>query len=675
MNIKSFSILLLLGCSYTLSAQIDSLQTINLKPIEVSATRISGYLLETTWSVTKLDFKEQQDQMQQLSFSEYVQGVPGLFALNSNNFSQDLRVSIRGFGARSAFGIRGIKILVDGIPETTPDGQGQIDNLALGSIAAVEVIRGPSSLLYGNASGGIISIETTSDIEKNYLKPIITYGSYGMQNYQIEAGVKKNKTTLSILANKIKTNGYRRQSGFESSVINARVKHQFSDQSEINVLLNYTDSPVAEDAGGLNLESVQSDRLQARDRNVTFKTEEAVKQFKTGISFQHQLNSKFDFSTYGFYASRDFYARLPFGFGGVVALDRSYFGQGAQLKYKGGKHLAQMGYSWASQSDLRERFVNDEGEQGALTLNQEENFNTLGFYVLDEVSLGKLKLAGGLRYDSNRLAAEDRLLTNGDDSGDIALNAWSSSLGVNYKISTQHYVFASLGTSFETPVLSELSANPNGAGGFNARLSAQEALNKEIGYRFFNSKSQWEVVLFNINTANDLVPYELEAFPSRTFYRNAGKTKRNGIEFAYTRQNNPNLKTKISYTYSDFSYDSFTTPNGDFTGKQLPGIPKHMASLVSTFTKNGWNIALNNRFQGRLFANDSNEVEEKAFLVSNLNLSYRIEQEKLVWVPFFGVNNLWNTIYNDNIRVNAFGGRYYEPAPTRHIFGGVRLTL
>ena len=136
MNFKSFSILFLLGCSHTLSAQIDSLQTISLKPVEVSATRITNSLLETTWSVSKLDFAQQQDQMQQLTFSDYVQAVPGLFALNSNNFSQDLRISIRGFGARSAFGIRGIKILVDGIPETTPDGQGQIDNLALGSIAS-----------------------------------------------------------------------------------------------------------------------------------------------------------------------------------------------------------------------------------------------------------------------------------------------------------------------------------------------------------------------------------------------------------------------------------------------------------------------------------------------------------------------------------------------------------
>ena len=179
------------GFSYNLFAQIDSLQTVKLEAVEVSATKISNSLLESTWSVSKLDFKSKQDQMQQLSFSEYVQGVPGLFALNTNNFSQDLRISIRGFGARSAFGIRGIKILVDGIPETTPDGQGQIDNLSLGSISSVEVIRGPSSLLYGNASGGVISIQTTRNIEKNYIKPAMTLGRFGMENLQIEAGVKK----------------------------------------------------------------------------------------------------------------------------------------------------------------------------------------------------------------------------------------------------------------------------------------------------------------------------------------------------------------------------------------------------------------------------------------------------------------------------------------------------
>ncbi|MDO7576960.1 MAG: TonB-dependent receptor plug domain-containing protein, partial [Flavobacteriaceae bacterium] len=215
-----------------------------------------------------------------------------------------------------AFGIRGIKILVDGIPETTPDGQGQIDNLALGSIASVEVIRGPSSLLFGNASGGVISIQTNDVVEKNYIKPGLTLGRFGMENLQIEAGVNRKNTTLIISANKIKTNGYRSQSGFESSGINARIKHIISSKTDVNLVFNYTDSPVAEDTGGLDFDSVVENRQQARDRNVDYRTQEAVEQFKTGLSVQHKFNSKLNLSTYGFYVTRDFNAKLPFDFGG-----------------------------------------------------------------------------------------------------------------------------------------------------------------------------------------------------------------------------------------------------------------------------------------------------------------------------------------------------------------------
>lgn len=678
------SILLLLfsvflGFSYTLFAQIDSLQTFKLEGVEVSVTKISNSLLESIWSISKLDFKTKQDHMQQLSFSEYVQGVPGLFALNSNNFSQDLRISIRGFGARSAFGIRGIKILVDGIPETTPDGQGQIDNLSLGSISSVEVIRGPSSLLYGNSSGGVISIMTKSYIKKNYIKPALTIGRFGMENIQIEAGFKKRNTSLILLANKIKTNGYRIQSGFESSGINARIKHEFSEKTEINLLLNYTDSPVAEDAGGLDFDSVIANRLQARDRNVKYKTQESVKQFKTGVSLKYQLNPKSLFSTYYFSASRDFSAKLPFAFGGDISLNRSYSGQGAQLNYSSGsqnkKNNFQLGYSWSKQSDLRKRYYNNEGVQGALTLIQKEKFDALSFFLMDEFSLGKYKIMAGIRYDSNKLQAIDYLFENGNDSGSLSLNSWSSSLGLNYKVNNKSYLFTSLGTSFETPVLSELSANPNGSGGFNSTLSPQTAFNKELGYRHFSYKTEFEVVLFDINSSNDLVPYELEPFPGRTFYRNAGKTNRTGLEFSYSRQVSEYLNTKFSYTFSEFSYGTFQKGDTDLAGKKLPGIPKHMASLTSTLVKNGWNISLNNRFQGNLFADDANEVKEKAFLASNLNVSFQNVKGKISWIPFFGINNLWNSIYNDNIRVNAFGGRYYEPAPSRYVFGGIRIII
>ena len=183
-----------------------------------------------------------------------------------------------------------------------------------------------------------------------------------MENFQIETGVRKNNTSLIISANKINTDGYRIQSGFESSGVNAKIKHEISDKTEINVLFNYTNSPVAEDAGGLNFDSVAEDRSQARDRNVSYRTQEAVEQFKTGLSVGHKFNSKLNLSTYGFYATRDFNAKLPFGFGGSVYLDRNYFGQGAQLSYKTGSpngHNVQFGYSWSKQADVRKRYFNN----------------------------------------------------------------------------------------------------------------------------------------------------------------------------------------------------------------------------------------------------------------------------------------------------------------------------
>ena len=679
-HLKNFLYIFLfsLGSKSPIFAQIDSLKTIKLKDVEVSVTRYDHPINSSIWSVSKLNFKDSQKQMQQLYFSDYLNGVPGLFTLNSNNFSQDLRISIRGFGSRAAFGIRGIKLLVDGIPETTPDGQGQIDNLSLGSIESVEVIRGPASILYGNASGGVISIQTQSELDRNYLKTGITMGAYGMQNIQIGAGIKKDKTSLILLANRIKTNGYRIQSGFESSGLNARIKHRFNQKAELNVLLNFTDSPIAEDAGGLNFEATQIQRFQARDRNVQFMTKEAVQQFKSGISFRQQLNSKFSFSTYGFYATRAFDTSLPFEFGGQVELDRLYFGQGSQLSFQGGtslRHQVQLGYSWASQSDHRKRFMNKQGVRGGLTLDQDENFDALGFYLLDELSFGNFKIVAGFRFDTNKLEALDKYLANGNDSGSLSLNAWSSSLGVNYQLNEKQYLFASSGTSFETPVLSELSANPRGVGGFNTDLSPQKARNTELGFRSIGQKSQFEIVLFNTLTKNDLVPYELEVFPDRNFYRNAGKTKRSGVEVSYSLKRSNYLETKISYTYSDFTYESFEKPNGDFSGKQLPGIPKHLVFVQSNFTKGNWKVIFNSRFQSSLFADDSNEAKEDAYLLSNANMSYGIVRENVVWTPFFGINNMWNSIYNDNIRVNAFGGRYYEPAPTRHIYAGVRLTL
>jgi len=255
-------------------AQTDSLNLITLDSVEVKALRISSLLKQQPFSISTYTASPLQDTRQQLSLQEYLTHVSGLFSLNATNYAQDLRISIRGFGARSAFGIRGVKIIVDGIPETTPDGQGQIDNLNLGLIEKIEVLKGPSSALYGNASGGVIHITTKQDFDTDFLEAGLTLGSYHNQQYQLSGGLAKKNTKLIFQAAHTLTDGYRDQSGLQNTNLNLRWFQKITNKSKINFQANYTNSPIGDDAGGLTLEEVNTNRRQARDRNVQFKTGE-----------------------------------------------------------------------------------------------------------------------------------------------------------------------------------------------------------------------------------------------------------------------------------------------------------------------------------------------------------------------------------------------------------------
>lgn len=672
-------IIILALIAFRLEAQVDSLKTETLPEVTLQASRIVATKLSIPISVTTIDVIDIKDMSQQLSLNDYINVVPGLFALNANNFSQDLRVSIRGFGARSSFGIRGVKIMVDGIPETTPDGQGQIDNLNLGAIEKMEIISGPSSTLYGNASGGVINILTKSNIESNYLKLASTFGSYDLKQYQIQGGVKFNNTGILLQGTNTYTDGYREQSGFESTNVNLRVKQGFSKRSELNILINYSDSPFAGDAGGLTLEEVNEDRRQARSRNVDFRTAETVSQFKLGANYSY-TGIKSDFTSYGFFSNRDFYGLLPFEFGGIVKLDRVYYGIGSSYsiksKYQRHENTFQLGYDFGKQEDDRSRFRNLAGDQGDKTLDQTESFTSFGIYALNHWRNGKLFIRSGIRYDHNKIEVEDLFLSNGDQSGDIVLETFNPSIGFSYEFSKTNYVYTNFSTSFETPVLSELSANPTDEGGFNKTLDPQKARNFEIGYKMNSKKFSTEIALFYINTKDDIVPYELEQFPDRTFYKNAGETIRKGIEFNYEMLLNKKLDMNLGYTFSNFKYEDYTTPNGDYKGNYLPGIPKHMGSLIINYRdSDGFQLRLTNRYVGALFTNDQNLVEDDGYLVANLNIGHSFSLGALELKPFLGVNNLFDTKYNDNVRINAFGGRYYEPAPELHVYGGIRLLL
>ena len=646
----------------------DSIQKIDLDNVIVKSTKINANTKQIPLSVSIKNFRDEKNYNSQSSFSDFTRNTPGLFTSSSNNFSQDLRISIRGFGARSAFGIRGIKLIVDGIPETTPDGQSQLDNLPLGLVSSVEILRGPNANLYGNSSGGVISINTLTDSSEKYYRNSGIFGAYQYQSLQKTRILDWNNSSLIIHYDKRRSNGYRDQSGYKSNILNLKYINELNNNNKIVWQINYTDSPYAYDAGGLKLSDVENDRRQARKNNIDYDTYEKVKHLKTGVSWNHKRNENSFFDSYFFYQKRDFFTKLPFNFGGIISLDRDYYGLGTKYTKKhfhdNRNRTLVLGLDYLNQSDDRKRYKNDFGVQGEMTFDQIEQFKSTGLYMLSQTNYDSgLLVRYGIRYDINDIGT--------DSSSSIVLDKLNPSVGLSYKVNSNDNIFFSFGTSFETPTLNELSNNPNGVG-LNEDLKSSSSLNYEIGWRKSVSNLTLEAIAYVISSENEILPYELEQFPGKNFYQNVGSTSRYGLEL------NSQLSFKggrinLSYTLSKNKFEDFLIDNNNLADNLIPGIPSQMLDLDIIFKlSRDRSLIISNRLIGERYADNANETLISSYNLLNIKYSKEIFSSSEI---FLGVNNAFNQEYFDNIRINAFGKRYYEPAPKRNFYFGINFSF
>jgi iron complex outermembrane receptor protein len=649
-----------------------------LDEIVVSATRTESSLRDVARSVSVINKERIQNATQQLGLDEALAGVPGLYIQNRYNFSGDLRVSLRGFGARSSFGIRGIRILVDGIPETLPDGQGGVDSIDMGSAQSIEVLRGPASSLYGNASGGVIAVTSELGTNDPFVEGKIAGGEFGFKQYGVKAAGKISSTDYLLNVSRTELEGYREHSAFRGTQLNARLGIPFNDNDRLLVAANFTDQPLAQDPGGINAAQAASDPSSARDRNVLFDAGEVLQQQRLGFVYERKRSSG-TLTLRNHYVWRDFANKLPFTDGGAVDLDRFFYGFGAQFSL--GEALPDnvdlaFGVDYDHQDDDRQRFDNNDGAIGNLGFDQNEQVDSIGFYIQGEYRLNDAwAVQAGLRYDELSYDVTDRYIANGDSSGSLDFDEVSPSLGVNFK-TADGVLFANYSSSFETPTTTEL-ANPDASGGFNPELRPQLANNYELGFKGTIDDLFYEVSLFQIDLRDELIPYELEEFPGRTFYSNAGASDRTGIETAFRWQHESGFAIDASYTWSDFIFDEFADDDGnDFSGNQMPGLPGQFGYVGLNYaTGNGFSGLLETTYSGDLYANNDNSANVESYLVSNLRFSIDIESSKLLFRVYAGVNNLFDKSYNNNIRINAFGDRFYEPAPTRNFYAGLVVTF
>jgi iron complex outermembrane recepter protein len=674
---KLFILLLTLN-SAIIFAQTDSSSTSKeLQPVTVSSSRFTAKDIQIPLSITVIEQSRLQVGQSKISLFESLGAISGVFAMNSENFAQDLRISIRGFGARAAFGIRGIKIISDGIPESIPDGTAKVGNLDVGMMERMEVIRGPSSGLYGNASGGVISL-FSENAKEHFAEFQANIGAYGLQRYQFKTGQTVGKLMYFISASRLLSTGYRDQSSIERNFLNGKLIYSFTDKNKLTFLANYIDSPLAQDPGALIQSELDKNRQQVRPQNITFKASETFKQKRIALIYDHIFNKKHQINARAFYLNRDFASRQALQASGQIAFNRDFVGGGFNYQFTSKNYRLKIGLDLENQQDNRQRYDNLSGEKGTLKLDQIEEFRNVGIFLLQEFTIApKLKLSLNTRFDDIRLEITDKFLSDGNQSATQSFQRFSPMAGLSFSPTLSQAIFANISTNFETPSLNELSNNPTGLGGFNPDLNPQKSRNYEVGYKgILSKKFRADISLFYIEVEDEIVPYQITGQVGRTYFRNAGLSERKGLEMGFTYKIRSGLTTYFNYTYSDFQYKNYVTTAGKFDGNALPGIPKHnIYGEIRYFPRIGIYAIAQVRSIGELYADDANLTKNNSYTTVNLRLGYRKQFKNLSIEPFIGINNLFNEIYNANIQINATANRYFEPAAGSFLFGGLTVRV
>ena len=667
----------LLAASWSVAAQTATSDDDTLEEVVVTATRLPVESSRLPFAVARLEREQIQNARQQLGLDEALSGVPGMFFQNRYNFAQDLRVAIRGFGARANFGIRGIRIVADDIPLTLPDGQASVDSIDLGSADSIEVIRGPFSAVYGAASGGVILIRSEEGPVDPFISGRLNLGSYDYIQGQLKVGGQAGRTSYMANLSSTELDGYRDQSKLETTLLNGKIQHEFNDSTDLSVVLNAVDSPTADDPGGLNAREVAEDRRQAAPRNVLFDAGESVEQQSLGAALRKRYEDS-ELLVNGHYVNRSFDNRLPFdinsnGQGGSVDLDRDFYGLTARWteSLTTGARIV-FGGEYAAQRDHRRRFANNQGVLGELTTDQDEDVtNTALFVQAMWDATDQLTVNLGARYDEVDYEVSDRLGLGG--SGEAEFDAFSPMAGLSWAVSDNANLYANASRSFDPPATTEL-ANPDGPTGFNQRLDPQEATNYELGIKGGAGRLAYEVAVFHIDVDDAIVPFELEG-SGQSFFENAGSATHDGLEASLRFNLNDQWNASLSYTWSDFEFDRFQGSDGeDFDGNRIPGIPEHLVQAEIRWNPiPGLDLAFDVLHASSFYANNANTVEDGDYTVANLRFGYRWTGQNIEAEPFAGINNLFDEKYNGNVRLNAGFGRYFEPAPEINYYAGVTI--
>ena len=669
----------LLSVTTAATADESSRATI-LAPVVVTADQPEAKSAAVT-SIDRAALRGEQG----LTLSTSLQRIPGVVAQNDYNASQGLRLSIRGFGARANFGVRGLQVRLDDVPLTLPDGQTELDAVDIELVEFVDVIRGPSATLFGNAAGGAVLIETRSPSTEPRLRADVAAGEGQFRKLRLEAGGELLGAATLGAVNLTRLDGFRDHAASDSKLFTGKLDVPVP-LGELLITGNAVDVS-SDDPGALNADQVAADRDQAAPRNLQFDAGERIRQQRLAASWTHETIAGTELAATSWAGQRDFTNRLPFENGGRVAFDRAFGGAGLRvnkpMKWLGLSHKLNVGIDAQLQRDDRRRFDNvataNGSEQGPMTFDQRESADSWGVTAENRTDLGAgWSISIGARRDDVQLSVDDKFISDGDDSGrrDFSHNSFSAGLAKAIGpsgLGESSLAYLRVASSFATPTFTEL-ANPDG-GGFNQQLNPAEAVNYELGLSGSSDAVQWAASIYSIRLRDELIPFELENQPGRSFFANAGKSRRNGVELSLDWNVFEHWRLSSAWSWNDYQFRDYQVDGSDLSGNDIPGIPAQQLFTELAY-ENGQNSArINLRAHDKTWADDSNTTRVAGFSVVNIRFATETRWGKWQLSPWLGLNNIFDAEYNDNLRLNAFGGRHFEPAPGFNVFAGVTAEL
>ena len=658
-----------------------------LDPVVVSAQRSRQPSFDAPAAISGITRETIEDAGPQVNLSESLNRVPGISVLNRQNYAQDLQLSIRGFGARSTFGIRGVRLIVDGIPATMPDGQGQASSIDLSSAGRIEVLRGPLAQLYGNAAGGVVQVFTEDEPPVPTASGFLSVGSFGQRKLGARYAGASQGQGLTVDASQFETDGYRQHSEAKRGQLNARWRQDLGADTRVSIVINALDQPTSHDPLGLTRAQWQADPRQAPAIALTQDARKSVRQQQIGAVVEHSLSPQTTLSARLYTGTRDLDNALstplaaqaaPTSSGGIVRFSRAYEGAAAQVEHRIQSLTLTAGVEADRMREDRQGYVNDSGVQGELKRDERNTVSNADLFAQAVWSFTPgWTLTAGARHSRVRFRSADHFIAPGnpDDSGGVDYGATNPVLGLAWRARPDLNVYANLGRGFETPTFTELAYRSAGTG-LNTELHASRSRHAEAGLKWKPANDQRvDLAVFDIATSDEIVVDTNNG--GRTTYKNAGRTTRRGIEASYAAALGDTLRTTLSLTQLNAVYaDDFASGSGASAvpvpaGNRLPGTPNRTAFAELVWTPRaawqGLHAAIELVHTGRIVVNDINDDAAPAATV--LNLRAGLAQTSGAWQfkELLRIDNAGDRRYAGSVIVNDANKRYFEPALPRTI--------